>query len=310
VSADVRGRGADAGDRRRVLVIGASGQVGRALCASFADGYEVIGAGYQHGEGEQHRLDLSDRASLRSVWRAAQPSIVLLAGGMCHVDGCELDPSRSHAVNVAGTMAVAEEARASGALVVFYSTEHVFDGARDEYRESDAVCPINVYSRHKVEAEDGLRRALADDHLILRTSSVYGVDVHRRNFVVRFVDQLTAGRPMAVPDDQFGSPTQTEDLARATRLLVDAGRRGTFHATGPDYVARAAFAARICDRFGLDPSLIVARPARTLGQPAPRPRGVRLSCSTLAAAGVPSFMTIDEGLERLRAAMPALVVAR
>ena len=115
---------------------------------------------------------------------------------------------------------------------------------------------------------------------------------------------------MTVPHDQFGSPTQTEDLASATRLLVDAGARGTFHATGPEYVDRATFATRICDRFHLDRSLIVARPGSTLGQPAPRPRGVRLDCAKLRDAGVPPFMNIEAGLDRLRAAMMLPEVAR
>lgn len=293
----------------RVLVIGASGQVGRALCAAFGGDYPLVAAGHQHAEGDHERLDLADAESIRAVWQKVNPSIVLLAGGMCNVDGCELEPTRSHAVNVAGTAAVADVARQTGALVVFFSTDHVFDGARESYGEEDDVSPMNVYSRSKAEAEAALRAALPDRHLILRTSSVYGVDRYRRNFVIRFVDSLTAGRPVTVPDDQWGSPTHTEDLARATRVLVDTGLRGTFHATGPDFVDRATFARRICAQFALDPSLIVPRPTSALGQAALRPRGVKLDCRKLLAAGVPPFMTIDEGLARLRAAIEASVLA-
>lgn len=289
----------------RVLVIGASGQVGRALCAAFGPDYPLVAAGHQHAEGDHERVDLADAQSIRSVWQKVNPSIVLLAGGMCNVDGCELDPARSRAVNVAGTAAVADAARDSGAVVVFFSTDHVFDGSRESYGEADRVSPMNVYSRSKAEAETALRAALPDRHLILRTSSVYGVDRYRRNFVIRFVDSLMAGKCVSVPDDQWGSPTYTEDLARATRVLVDAGRRGTFHATGPDFVDRATFARSICAHFGLDASLIVPRPTSALGQAAPRPRGVKLDCGKLLAAGVAPFLTIDQGLTRLRAAIGA-----
>ena len=285
---------------KRVLIIGASGQVGHALRVAFTPEYAVIGASHRHVEGDDARIDLADADSVRGVIEDAQPAVVVLAGGMFHVDGCELDPARSQLINVTGTKVVGAAARSAGASLVFYSTEHVFDGSQSSYRETDAVAPMNVYSRHKVEAENAVRDARPDDHLILRTSSVYGADVHRRNFVVRFVDQVTAGQSVIVADDQWGSPTHAADLARTTRLLVDAGARGTYHATGPEFVDRATFARRICERFGLDASLVVARPASSLGQPAPRPWGVRLDCSRLAAAGVPAFMTIDAGLDTLR----------
>ncbi len=294
----------------RVLVIGASGQVGRALCAAFAGDYQVVPASHQHLEHGHEHVDLSDPATVRGAIRSVEPAHVLLAGGMCNVDGCELDPARSRAVNVDGTALVAQDARAIGARVVFYSTDHVFDGAREGYVETDPVSPINAYSRSKVDAEDALRRACPDDHLILRTSSVYGVDLHRRNFVVRFVDRLMEGASMTVPADQWGSPTLTDDLARATRLLVDAGARGTFHATGPDFVNRETFARAICAQFGLDVSLVIARATSELRQAAPRPWGVRLDCSKLIAAGVPPFHSIDAGLTRLRESFTAASAAR
>jgi dTDP-4-dehydrorhamnose reductase len=290
----------------RVLVIGASGQVGRALCAAFASPHAVVPASHQHVEAGQQPIDLGDGASIARLWRDVQPELVLLAGGMCNVDGCEIEPDVCRRVNVAGTQAIAREAQATGATVVFFSTDHVFDGSCDINRETDPVAPMNVYSESKVQAEEILRRCLPGRHVILRTSGVYGCDAHRRNFVLRLIDRIRRGEPVTVPENQWGSPTFAEDLAGATLALVTRGQTGTFHATSPDFVSRVTFARRICERFELDPSLIVPRATSSLGQAARRPLKVRLDCRKLAEAGVEPFQTIDAGLRRLRASLESV----
>jgi dTDP-4-dehydrorhamnose reductase len=294
----------------RVLIIGASGQVGRALCAVFESGYDVVAASHRHVEGHDEHVDLADGPGVRQLMHRLRPEIVLLAGGMCNVDGCEIETELCDQVNVVGTQVLAEEAWAVGARVVFFSTDHVFDGSRDRNREIDPVAPVNVYSSSKVKAEHILRRVMPGRHLILRTSSVYGVDTHHRNFVVRLVDRVSQRRSLEVPEDQWGSPTFTEDLARTARLLIERGEKGTFHATGPDYVSRLAFALQICEEFGLDTAMIVPRPTSSLRQPAPRPRGVLLDCDKLNKVGLPPFVGIESGLTRLRESMTTSVDAR
>ena len=286
--------------RTRVLLIGASGQVGRALGPAFEDGYDVVAASHQHVERHHEHVDLADANGIRALMHRLRPEIVLLAGGMCNVDGCEIETELCDQVNVVGTHILAEEAWTLGTRVVFFSTDHVFDGSRDRNREIDPVAPMNVYSTSKVKAEHILRRVLPGRHLIIRTSSVYGVDAHRRNFVVRLVDRVGQRLPLTVPEDQWGSPTFTEDLARAARVLVDRCDQGTFHATGPDFVSRSSFAVQICEQFGLDASMIIPRPTSALRQPAPRPRGVLLDCEKLAKTGIGPFVGIEQGLARLR----------
>ena len=285
----------------RALVIGASGQVGRALCAAFARDFAVVAASHEHAGPGHLRVDLADAASVDRAFLDARPDVVLLAGGMCNVDRCELEPEACTRVNVNGTREVARHARDSGAKVLFFSTDHVFDGSLGARHEADPVAPLNVYAESKVQAEAILRESLPDRHVILRTSQVYGVDVHRRNFVIRLVDRLREGRSLTVPDDQWGSPTHADDLARAALALLTRGAGGTFHATGPEFVSRLALATRVCERFGLDPALVVARPTHALGQAAKRPLRVRLDCRKLADAGVQPFMTIDSGLQSLDA---------
>jgi dTDP-4-dehydrorhamnose reductase len=284
----------------RTLLIGRSGQLGRALAERFAD-RSLVAASHRHARPGEIQVDLGDADATRAVLDDVRPDLVLVAGAMCNVDQCELEPGVCDRINTRGPAVVAEYAHRHDARVVFFSTDHVFDGARPSYVEEDAVNPLNTYARSKVRAEEALRESLPDRHLIVRTGWVYGPDDERRNFVLRLVDRLSAGATIPVPSDQLGSPSYTEDIAAAARHLVDRDLAGTFHATGPDFVDRAALALEVCDRFGLDASALTPTPTGALGQAARRPLRVRLDCRKLASAGVPAFRGIGDGLRALAA---------
>lgn len=285
----------------RVCVIGAGGQLGFALVDAFAaGGHDVLPAVRRDPRPGQVYLDLADAASVRDVLQAIGPDVIAVAGAMCHVDACEADPAACAAVNVTGTGAVVEWARHAGARVVFYSTDHVFDGTAAENGEEDPVEPLNEYARSKVAVERLLRDELPERHLVLRTAWLYGPDPARRNFALRLVARLRAGERVTVPSDQWGAPTYTADVAAATRHLVERGEVGTFHAAGPDLVDRTTLAHVICTRFDVDPAGIVPTETAALHQPARRPLRVRLRCGRLTATGAPSFRGIDAGLAALR----------
>ncbi len=282
----------------RTLLIGASGQLGRALAARFADRVLIAGA-HQHLRPGDVQVDLGDASATRAVLSDVRPDLILVAGAMCNVDLCETEPGICERTNTQGPTVVAEYARTQGARVVFFSTDHVFDGTRSTYVETDPVHPLNVYARSKAQAEDALRSLLPDRHLILRTAWVYGPDPQRRNFALRLVDRLKAGAQVPVASDQWGSPTYTEDLASATRDLVEQGISGTFHATGPEFLNRAVLAERICAAVGLDAGSLQLRTTADLGQSARRPLRVHLDCTKLHGVCGVSFRGVAEGLRSL-----------
>lgn len=285
----------------RTLLIGASGQLGRALAVSFAD-HAVLGTALSHLRGSDVRLDLGDTAAIRSLLDDTRPEVVLIAGAMCHVDLCETEPALCERINTRGPEVVAEYARQSGARVVLYSTDHVFDGTAPLNSEDDTVHPLSVYARSKARAEERLRSLVPDRHLILRTSWVYGPDWQRRNFILRLVDALRAGQSMTMARDQWGSPTLTLDLAAATRDLLDRGIAGTFHATGPDLLSREQLAEQVCAALGLDPRHLVGRTTADLRQAAPRPLRIHLDNRKLRGVCDVPFRGVAEGLRALQAA--------
>ena len=282
----------------RVLLIGASGQVGTALAAQFSS-ENLVTASHSHARPDDIRVDLGDQTATRQILDDLRPDVVLVAGAMCNAEQCEVDPDACESVNAIGPATVAEYARGSSARVVFFSTDHVFDGARVRYVESDATSPLNAYARSKARAEVLIRELVPDRHLIIRTGWVYGPDAQRRNFVLRLVDRIAAGETVEVPSDQWGSPTYAEDLALAVHFLVEHDAVGTFHATGPDFVDRGTLARRVCDEFALDQNAVVLRQTRELGQVTRRSLRVQLECKKLQSTGAPLFRGVAGGLRAL-----------
>lgn len=286
---------------RRCVVIGANGQLGRALPLFFSTRHEVVASVRRNPRPGQVLIDLSDIPSITETLRKVSPDLILIAGAYANVDQCEQEPTLCRQVNVEGPLEVARYAREAGSFVVYYSTDHVFDGSKNSCTESDPVHPLNVYSRTKVEGEAVIRETVPGRHLILRTSWLYGPDPEERNFPLRCLQRLAAGERVPVPSDQWGSPTYTEDLANATRLLLDRDQTGTFHVTGPDFVNRYDYACRIAGRFEYPKDQLIPTPTAELGQVARRALAVKLDCGKFEELnGLPKRRGIMEGLSDLK----------
>ncbi len=218
--------------RRRTLITGAGGQLGRALGGVFADD-DVLALG---------REEWDVRFAAPTLpW---PPDLVLHAAAWTNVDGAEDDPQGAAAVNVAGTA----HASALGAPLVAYSTDYVFDGRKGApYVESDAPAPASAYGRTKLHGE----AAAGERAWIVRSSWLFGETGH--NFL-RTMLRLGGERDeVAVVDDQRGCPTYVGHLAEATRALVDAGAEfGIWHLAADGDCTWADFAEAIFEEVGLD----------------------------------------------------------
>tara|TARA_B100000029_G_scaffold510731_1_gene602911 strand:+ start:3299 stop:4324 length:1026 start_codon:yes stop_codon:yes gene_type:complete len=290
----------------RVLLIGASGQLGCALERKFSAG-TLVSASNQHGRPGDLTVDLADFEATDAVLRSVRPDVILVAGAMCHLDRCVREPELCNRINTLGPGRVAQYASENNARVVFFSTDHVFDGTKNSYVESDSVNPLNVYSRSKARTEELLQEILPQSHLIIRTGWVYGPDIQRRNFILRLIDQLSEGKTVSVPSDQWGSPTYTDDLAEATHYLLSRNAVGIFHATGPDLCDRASLANKVCREFNLDRNLVIARATDEMPQIAERSLRVLLDCSRLRGLGAPTFRSISDGIQGLKASLRLIV---
>ena len=185
-------------EQATILVTGVNGQVGFELLRSLQGLGRVIAA-------DRAVLDLADPARLRDIVRELKPAIIVNPAAYTAVDKAETDEAAARAINADAPRVLAEEAARSGATLIHYSTDYVFDGTKAApYVEGDATNPQNVYGRTKLEGEQAIAAA-GCAHLILRTSWVYGR--RGKNFLLTML-KLGAERPeLRVVADQVGAPT-------------------------------------------------------------------------------------------------------
>jgi dTDP-4-dehydrorhamnose reductase len=261
-----------------VLVTGAAGLLGRALARRLlaaAPRPDVLRLT------DLPELDVTDGRAVAEAVRALAPRTVLHLAAWTDVDGAEARPEAARRVNVEATEHVARAAAEVGALLVYISTDFVFDGTKSGlYVEEDAASPQSVYGRTKHEGEVRVRAVAPESHLVVRTAWLYGAG-RARNFVDVILAAARQGRPLRVVTDQVGCPTWSEDLAQAIVALLEADARATFHACGAGQASRWDMAVEALRAAGLD--VPVARiTSAQMPRPAPRPARAVLSTGKLA----------------------------
>jgi dTDP-4-dehydrorhamnose reductase len=264
----------------RVLVTGAGGQLGAALCEAFA-GEELV-------------------PLTRADWDVSLPAppdlppvdLVLHAAAWTDVDRAEADPQGAAALNVGGT----QHAAALGASLVHFSTDYVFDGRkRTPYVESDGPNPLSAYGRTKLLSE----AAAGEAAWIVRTSWLFGWT--GTNFVRTMLRLGVERDEVAVVDDQRGCPTYVGHLARAVWELVERDLpRGIWHLASDGDCTWAELAEAIFAEAGLECRVRRITTAE-LGRPAPRPAYSVLRSERPGAPRLPHWRDgLRECLERLR----------
>jgi dTDP-4-dehydrorhamnose reductase len=233
----------------RILIVGAAGQVGVELQRSFA-GYGPIVAV------DIDSIDLADADQTRALVRRVKPDVILNAAAYTAVDRAESESAVATAINETAPRVLAEEALALDALLVHYSTDYVFNGEKKEpWVESDAPDPLNVYGVSKLAGEQAIQQ-IGGRYLTFRTSWVYGP--HGKNFLLTMLKLGGERDKLSIVADQFGSPTTSIELARATREITEgvlAGRFGSqqdwaglYHMTCGDSTTWFGFAEAIFQR--------------------------------------------------------------
>ena len=245
----------------KILLTGRGGQVGSQLEVALAELGEVLPTG-------REQLDLADAEAIRTVVRQAAPQLIVNAAAYTSVDGAESQEALAMAINGHAPGILAEEAERVGAVVVHYSTDYVFDGAkRTPYEEDDAPRPLNAYGRTKLEGERRLMAA-TNRYLLVRTSWVYGPS--GRNFYRAIAARARAGEALRVVNDQRGVPTTGRFIAQCTVELLRARATGLCHVVPGGDTTWHEFAEAIVAHMGLRMP-VEAIPTSAFPSPARRP---------------------------------------
>jgi dTDP-4-dehydrorhamnose reductase len=272
----------------RILLLGAGGQLGQSLTESF----QGLGELQAHTHAS---LDLAQPDVIRAAMRDANPTVILNAAAYTAVDRAESEPELARVINATAPGILAEEAARSAALLIHYSTDYVYDGTKSgPWTEDDPVAPLNTYGATKLAGEQAIAAAGAD-HLIFRTSWVFGPV--GSNFVRTMLRIGRERTELNIVDDQLGAPTSTLELARATRAIVDgilANRfgepshySGVYHMSCAGSVSWCGFARAIFERaatvHGFTAPAVHPIPTSAYPTPARRPHNSVMSNEKLRA---------------------------
>ena len=195
-----------------VLIVGCEGQVGRELMRTIPEGSSCVGV-------DLPDLDITDADAVRETFARVAPSLVVNVAAYTAVDLAESNREDAYAANERGARHLAAATRITGARMIHFSTDFVFDGSQPRpYAPGDEPNPLSVYGASKLAGEAAVSEELGEAGIILRTSWVYSA--HGRNFAKTMLGLFREGREVSVVYDQVGTPTAAHDLARVVWRLA------------------------------------------------------------------------------------------
>lgn len=258
----------------KIFVSGASGLVGGNCLKHFTEqGANVIGSHLTYATANTVYFDTlnpshQDNFDIISF----KPDVIVHCGALTHVDYCETNVAESYEKTVQSTLNLISIAQQTGAKLVLLSTDYVFDGKDGPYKETDTPNPLSVYGKHKYEAEMAVTNS-GLNYLILRVTNVYGDEIRNKNFIARILEQCIQGQELKLklPYDQFASPTNAWDIARAMWQLLVNNKIGTYHICSSDFMNRVELAMKVISYFPNAQYQLEAIDTLSLNQPALRP---------------------------------------
>lgn len=273
----------------RVLVTGASGQLGYDVCR------ELAGRGIEYYGTSSENFDIADEEVVKKAVCAYHPNVVIHCAAWTAVDKAESCPKTVMAVNEGGTRNLAAVCRRIGAKMVYISTDYVFPGTGERFYETeDQTGPVNVYGKSKLAGELAVKKLLKD-YFIVRISGVFGENGN--NFVKTMLHLAETRDRVGVVCDQYGSPTYTADLAPLLCDMIETEKYGVYHATNEDVCSWADFAREI---FRISRQEVIVRPVftRDYASAARRPLNSKLSKRSLDEGGYRRLPPWKDALER------------
>lgn len=297
----------------KILLFGSNGQVGWELRRSLAPLGSVIAL---DARSVDSCGDLTDLDGVARTVRSVAPDIIVNAAAYTAVDQAESEPELAHTINTLAPQAMALEARASGAWMVHYSTDYVFDGHGDQaWSEADATGPISVYGSTKLLGEQAIR-ASGCQHLIFRCSWIYAA--RGSNFTKTMLRLAQERESMSVVDDQFGAPTGAELVADVTahairHVRTNPADAGLYHVAARGETSWHGYARHVLAQAAKTPMAakikvkeVMPVPATAFSAAAHRPHNSRLNTAKLQATFDLVLPAWELGVDRVLAEILAL----
>jgi dTDP-4-dehydrorhamnose reductase len=266
----------------KIIITGAGGLVGARLARHLGANHQVLPLG-------RRDLDITDREAVFQIIFRERPELIINCA-VLGVDECEREPALAHAINTEGPRTLAEAAAGVSAEFLHFSTNYVFDGAREKqspYTNDDEPRPVNVYGETKLAGERAVRAA-SSRSFIVRTSWVYGAG--KDSFLGTVHRHLLAGERVRAITDVWANTTHVADLAARTEEIFERHHYATYHVVNGGVCSYAEFAREAARLVGVADAevneLIEHVEEASVRRLARRPRYTPLRCLASEALGL------------------------
>lgn len=257
----------------KVLVFGASGLIGSNCMEYFVQKKLFCnGTHFNYVNSNTlyfNALNINDPQNNCTLLQETNYDVFVVCNALTNVDYCEQNETESYLQTVETIKNIIQIAQPNNTKIVYLSTDYLFDGKEGPYTESATINPINIYGRHKLLAEEAVQQ-YSTSSLIIRVTNVYGKEDRNKNFVNRLM-QNTEFKELHLPIDQYATPINAWDIARAIFLLITSGKNGVYHLGGNDYYSRYQLASRIKKKLSKNNYKLIPATTSSLLQIAPRP---------------------------------------
>lgn len=276
-------------ERRKALITGAGGLLGRSMRARLAQsGWRVVAL--PHSE-----LDITNERDVRSAVEGVRPDVLINCAATADVDRCEIEPGWAYAINEQGPRFLARACREFRAEILHISTDYVFDGSKQGfYTQEDEPKPLSVYGKAKLAGEFAVREE-AERFYIVRTSWLFGPG--GKNFGSRVIEYARKGARLKGVIDQTSIPTYAPDLAGRIEEIIDLCAHGLYQVPSSGPTTWFEFARLALDLAGLGEVNIEPVTRAELNQAAPRPINSAMRCLVSQKLGLEPLRHWRDALE-------------
>lgn len=287
---------------KKLLVTGISGFLGSHLARNHPDSWQIIGT-YAHSTAqfsgvECLQLDLDNHGSVIDLIEVIQPDAVFHFAALSNANYCEQNPEASYDINVEASKLLAKECYSLSIPFLFTSTDLVFDGQYAPYKETDIPQPVNVYGKHKLEAERSILE-LHPDAIIARLPLLYGMVPGRKNFFEKWIDTLKKGEQIHAFSDEYRTIADADSVVEGLFMLLETSCKGIWHLGGSERISRYDFAVKMATAFQLPLDKVNETLQAQVDLIAARPADVSMDSSKAFGLGYKP-RTVEEVLTRIK----------
>lgn len=234
-----------------ILVIGASGLVGSHCLDYFTEKQmSVLGTHLNFKTDNTVFFDPLNKNGFDFLDKNKfSPDVIIHCGALTNVDYCEENIEESHAMTIQSTKVIVEYCKAKNLKLVYISTDYIFDGINGPYTENETPNPVNVYGKHKLEAEILVQEL--NNYIIARITNVYGEEKRSKNFIAHLLTLISSktDKTFNLPYDQFATPIYAGDISRMLYLLICDKKEGIYNLSSTDYYNRFQLANKVKSYF-------------------------------------------------------------